>query len=234
MKLKSSLPTLGNALRRRNTDGGGQRSTQNATGLRNSIVNAGRNVLNRFHRRRAKEHAVHLHSHWLQPRERPSVPNSDSRFRGALAEAYLVAARSAQEAPANVDSHFWTDRQNAMALLTPVVFPNLTELEIPHSMLALSPLKVHFEPELDEAVSRVGPQLRSVLRECLHHPATANMGAGTWRRGQDGGRHVDRRDVVDARDGDNGRRAEEGDRASQGNHAGAFAECCADEAASAS
>ncbi len=123
---------------------------------------------------------MHLHAHWYQPRESPQVPNSDVRFRQRFGEAWLAAAHVAQTAPHNVDSHLWTDRRNLMALLTPVPKHNGAELEIPHSMVARSPLQVHFEPALDEAVERV-PQasVRDALYKCLHHPVMANMGAKT-------------------------------------------------------
>lgn len=125
----------------------------------------------------SKNDTVHVHGMWHQPTPLPRVTSKDQKFREKLVTAYIGMANGTRDLPPNVKAHLWTDRKSMHALYMPVVNPNGTEIELPHSMLAKAPVSMHLEGELEELIAQVQDEgLRTQLKELYNHPAGENIG----------------------------------------------------------
>ncbi|MCR4468343.1 hypothetical protein [Burkholderia sp. SCN-KJ] len=121
--------------------------------------------------------SVHIHGMWYQSSPHPRVGSRDSNFRQHLASAFITEVAGTSNLPPNVDAHLWTDRRNLKALYTPIVRSNLSELEIPHSMISRTHLKIHLEGEIEALISNFpDPEHRKMFSELFNHPATINIG----------------------------------------------------------
>ncbi len=114
---------------------------------------------------------------WYQSSPHPRVGSGDSNFRQRLASAFITEVAGTSNLPPNVDAHLWTDRRNLKALYMPIVRSNLSELEIPHSMISKTHLKIHLEGEIEELISNFpNSEHRKIFSELFNHPATINIG----------------------------------------------------------
>jgi hypothetical protein len=120
---------------------------------------------------------IDLHAIWYSPSAlQPSCSRSPA-FQRELATAYLQLVDSMHGAPRNVQAHLWTDRVSEFALHLPMVGPNGSDIEIPHSMLRAARVTVHPEHDLHALVDAISaPALRDTAKKLLHHPAGENIG----------------------------------------------------------
>ena len=120
---------------------------------------------------------IDLHAIWYSPSAlRPSSSRSPA-FQRELATAYLQLSDSMHGAPRNVQAHLWTDRVSEFALHHPLVGPNGSDIEIPHSMLRMARVTVHPERDLHAMVDAIAdPAVRNTARKLYYHPASENIG----------------------------------------------------------
>lgn len=126
--------------------------------------------------------SIHVHGMWFEPlsKEPRRLMYNDSQYRLQLITAYLQMVNGTRELPDNADVHLWTDRQTMHALLMPLTLSNGSEIEMPHSMLARSKLKLHYEGELEALISQISDKdLRMQLLKLYYHPVRLNIGALT-------------------------------------------------------
>jgi hypothetical protein len=120
---------------------------------------------------------IDLHAVWYSQSALQPSSSRDPAFRKQLASTYLRLADAMHGAPANVQAHLWTDRASAFALHLPVVNPDGSEIEIPHSMLQKGRVTVHAERDLHAMIEAIpDPALRDTVQKLHDHPARENVG----------------------------------------------------------
>ncbi len=118
-----------------------------------------------------------VHAIWYSQSALQPSSSRDPAFRRQLATTYLRLADAMHGAPANVQAHLWTDRASAFALHVPVVNPDGSEIEIPHSMLQRARVTVHPESDLRAMIDAIpDPALRRTIAQLHDHPARENIG----------------------------------------------------------
>jgi len=123
-------------------------------------------------RAQSSRETINAHAMWYQASPLPRHTSRDQHFRKQLIDAYLVVSGNEQETASNFKHHLWTDRRNAHALYMPC-----GEIEIPHSLLARTPVSLHFDGDIEELINNVpDTELRKKLNYIFHHPAIQNIG----------------------------------------------------------
>ncbi|MGY2289043.1 hypothetical protein ACW9H6_04435 [Pseudomonas sp. SDO528_S397] len=125
------------------------------------------------------EDSLNLHAIWTSVSRYAPASSSRQSYREKMATAYITSSFAANRAPKNVNASLWTDMdRNLSALLRPVVRPNGSEIEIPHSMIAKSRLNVHPRDDIQDMIHAVDDDAtRLMLTKIYHHPLSENVGA---------------------------------------------------------
>lgn len=120
---------------------------------------------------------IDLHAIWYSPSALQPSSSRSPAFQRELATAYLQLVDSMHGAPANVQAHLWTDRVSEFALHRPMVGPNGSDIEIPHSMLRAARVTVHPERDLHALIDAIAdPAVRDTASKLYDHPAGENIG----------------------------------------------------------
>jgi hypothetical protein len=120
---------------------------------------------------------IDLHAIWYSPSALQPSSSRSPAFQRELATAYLRLVDSMHGAPANVQAHLWTDRVSEFALHLPMVGPNGSDIEIPHSMLRAARVTVHPQRDLHAMIDAIAnPASRDTARKLHDHPAIENIG----------------------------------------------------------
>lgn len=122
------------------------------------------------------EDSLNLHAIWTSVSRYAPASSSRQSYREKMATAYITSSFAANRAPKNVNASLWTDMdRNLSALLRPVVRPNGSEIEIPHSMIAKSRLNVHPRDDIQDMIRAVDDDAtRLMLTKIYHHPLSAH------------------------------------------------------------
>jgi hypothetical protein len=120
---------------------------------------------------------VDLHAIWYSPSALQPSSSRSPAFQRELATAYLQLVDSMHGAPSNVQAHLWTDRVSEFALHLPMVGPDGSDIEIPHSMLRMARVTVHPQRDLHAMIDAIAdPAVRDTARKLHDHPAGENIG----------------------------------------------------------
>ena len=120
---------------------------------------------------------IDLHAIWYSPSALQPSSSRSPAFQRELATAYLQLVDSMHGAPSNVQAHLWTDRVSEFALHLPMVGPNGSDIEIPHSMLRTTRVTVHPQRDLPAMIDAIAdPAVRDTARKLHDHPAGENIG----------------------------------------------------------